>query len=166
MSVIHLSPFLIFISLIVTRTSANLFPPLASYLYVSTEDKLAGETEALIHKHNPKYTLKPLTGFCHDLVRRGERGGSRGEEVKGRGARRAMMQRRGKQRLTTCQHEKLVLQGKFKFVEQHCFDYAQPFTQEGWLKRIQAHSGVGAAMTGDQVSPFSVRCSHEPAFVL
>jgi hypothetical protein len=85
LSVIHLSPFLIFISLIVTRTSANLFPPLASYLYVSTEDKLAGETEALIHKHNPKYTLKPLTGFCHDLVRRGERGGSRGEEVKGRG---------------------------------------------------------------------------------
>eukprot|EP00026_Physarum_polycephalum_P012930 Phypoly_transcript_13281.p1 GENE.Phypoly_transcript_13281~~Phypoly_transcript_13281.p1 ORF type:complete len:268 (+),score=55.22 Phypoly_transcript_13281:82-885(+) len=91
----------------------------ASYLYVSTEDKLAGETEALIHKYNPKYTLKPLDGFCHDL------------------------------------YGKLVLQGKFKFVEQHCFDFAQPFTQEGWLKRIQAHSGVGAGMNSEQLQAFS-----------
>jgi len=92
----------------------------ANYVYVGTEDKLAGDTEQLIYKYNPAYPIKPQHGLQHDLI------------------------------------TKLVTEGKFEFLELFCFDYAQPFSHESWVKRMLTHSGVASGeMSEEQVKNFS-----------
>ncbi len=64
-----------------------------------------------------------------------------------------------------------LISGGFEFVEQFCYDHAQPFTHESWRGRIRTCNGVGSgAMKDEQVATFDAELAemlrrefpHEP----
>lgn len=46
--------------------------------------------------------------------------------------------------------DQLVVEGKFDFVEQFCYDHPQLFTHEAWRGRMRTCNGVGSSSLSPQ----------------